>query len=251
MARFAFAGAGRRRLPAVVLPFKSGRGAAQQIALRGQRTSGARGALAPALRLGELRARWRAGRTGAPPGADMFAGADAAQIYGHAIAVAQLAAAEIATAGFGRADIAYAAADVLVAVAEATGNPELRRAAEGMNRAARAPWSRSPAASPPGAMLRTAAYLLAGCAPVRQRTAARHALIIALVGLAHAVARLRAAQQRKLQIDAARSAAARLAAVGSPTWGIDQAAFPVGAMSRPSIGRPALAVSRRARPGRS
>jgi hypothetical protein len=71
------------------------------------------------------------------------------------------------------------------------GGTELLRAAEGMNRAARAPWSRSPAASPPGAMLRTAAYLLAGCAPVRQRTAARHALIIALVGLAHAVARLR------------------------------------------------------------
>jgi hypothetical protein len=68
-------------------------------------------------------------------------------------------------------------------------------------------------------MLRTAAYLLAGCVPARQRTAARRTLIIALVGIAHSVARLRAAQQRKLQADAARSAAVRLAAVGSPTWG--------------------------------
>jgi hypothetical protein len=204
------------------------------------------GTLTPALRLGELRARWREGRTGGPPGADMFAGADAGQIYGHAVSVTQLAAAEIATARSGRADIAYAAADVLVAAAEATGNPELRRAAEGLNRAARAPWSRPPAASPSGAMLRTAAYLLAGCAPVRQRAAVRRALIITLVGLAHAVARLRVAQHRKLQADAARSAAARLAAVGGPTWGIDEAAFPVGVMSRPAAARrPAPTVSRR------
>jgi hypothetical protein len=204
----------------------------------------------PALRLGEMRARWWAGRTGAPPGADMFAGADAGQIYAHAVAVAQLAAAEIATARSGRADIAYAAADLLVAAAEATGNPELRRAAEGLNRAARAPWSRPPAESPAGAMLRTSAYLLAGCAPVRQRTAARRALIIALVGLAQAVARLRAAQQRKLQADAARSAAARLAAVGGPTWGTDPTTFPIGVMARPSnVGRSTSAASRGARPG--
>jgi len=205
------------------------------------------GTLDPALRLGELRARWRVGRTGAPPGADMFAGADAGQIYAHAATAAQLAAAEIAKARYGRADIAYGAADLLVAAAQATGNPELRRAADGLNRAARAPWSRPPVASPSGAMLRTAAYLLAGCAPARQRTAVRRALIIALVGLARAVARLRSAQQRKLQADAARNAAARLAVVGGPTWGTDPAAFPVGAMARPSnVGRSTSAVSRRA-----
>jgi len=204
------------------------------------------GTLTPALRLGELRARWREGRTGAPPGADMFAGVDAGQIYAHAVAVAQLAAAKIGSARSGRADIAYAAADLLVAAAEATGNPELRRAAEGLNRAARAPWSRSPAASPLGAMLRTASYLLAACAPVHRRSSARRGLIIALVGLAQAVARLRATQQRKLQADAARSAAARLAAVGGPTWGTSRAAFSVGAMARPlNVGRPASAVSRR------
>jgi hypothetical protein len=205
--------------------------------------------LAPELRLGEMRARWRAGRTGAPPGADMFAGADAGQIYAHAVAVAQLAAAEIATARSGRADIAYAAADLLVAAAQATGNPELRRAADGLNRAARAPWSRPPVASPPGAVLRTAAYLLAACAPVRQRTAARRALIIGLVGLARAVARLRAVQQRQLQADAARNAAARLAAVGGPTWGTEPPTFPVGAMARPpNVGRSTSAASRRALP---
>jgi hypothetical protein len=204
------------------------------------------GTLTPALRLGELRARWREGRTGAPPGADMFAGVDAGQIYAHAVAVAQLAAAKIGSARSGRADIAYAVADLLVAAAEATGNPELRRAAEGLNRAARAPWGRSPAASPLGAMLRTASYLLAACAPVHRRTAARRGLIIALVGLAQAVARLRATQQRKLQADAARSAAARLAAVGGLTWGNSRAAFSVGVVARPlNVGRPASAVSRR------
>ena len=106
------------------------------------------GTLATALRLGEMRARWRAGRTGAPPGVDMFAGADAGQIYAHAVAVAQLAAAEMATARSGRADIAYAAADLLVAAAQATGNPELHRAADGLNRADRAPWSRPPRCEP-------------------------------------------------------------------------------------------------------
>jgi hypothetical protein len=209
------------------------------------------GTLAPALRLGELRSRWRAGRTGAPPGADMFADADAGQIYAHAAAVAQHAAAAIATARSGRADIAYAAADLLVAAAEATGSPELRRAAEGLSRAARAPWSRPPTPSPGGAMLRTAAYLLAGCVPARQRTATRRTLIIGLVGLAHAVARLRAAQQRKLQADAARSAAARLAAVGGPTWGTTPTTLPA-AMKRPPGTRGATPVSSpRIRPGRT
>lgn len=189
------------------------------------------GTLTPALRLGELRARWPEGRTGASPGADMFAGVDVGQIYAHAVAVAQLAAAKIGSARSGRADIAYAAADLLIAAAEATGSIELRRAAEGLSRAARAPWSRPTAPSLDGAMLRTAAYLLAGCVPARQRTATRRALISGLVGLAHAVVRLRAAQRRKLQADAARSAVARLAAVGGPTWGAAPAAIPV-AMNR-------------------
>ena len=120
------------------------------------------GTLDPALRLGELRARWRAGRPGAPPGADLFTGADVGQIYLHAAAVAQHAAAEIASARSGRADIAYAAADLLIAAAEATGSAELRRAAEGLTRAARAPWRRPSVPSPAGAMLRTAPYLPAG-----------------------------------------------------------------------------------------
>lgn len=208
------------------------------------------GTLAPALRLGELRARWRIGRTGAPPDADMFDGADARQIYAHAAAVAQQAAAEIATARSGRADIAYAAADLLIAAAEATGSIELRRAAEGLSRAARAPWSRPTTPSRDGAMLRTVAYLLAGCVPARQRTATRRALIIGLVGLAHAVARLRAAQRRKLQADAARDAVARLAAVGGPTWGATSTALPA-AMNRTLGTRDAIpASSPRIRPRR-
>jgi hypothetical protein len=210
------------------------------------------GTLDPALRLGELRSRWRAGRPGAAPGPDVFAGASLGQVYAHAATVAQQAAAEISTAQSGRADIAWAAADLLTAAAETTGSPELRRAAEGLSRAARAPWGRIPAPSPAGAMLRTAAYLLAGCVPARQLTAARRALIIALASLAHSVARLRAVQQRKLQADAALRAATRLAAAGGPTWGADSTAFAVAAMTRPSGTRVATSVaSRSTRPGRT
>ena len=123
------------------------------------------------------------------------------QVYAHAAAVAQQTAAEITTARSGRADIAWATADLLTAAAEATGSPELRRAAEELSRAARAPWGRPQAPSTAGLMLRTAAYLLVGCAPARQPAATRRALIIAFAGLAHSVARLRAAQQRNTQAE--------------------------------------------------
>ncbi len=103
------------------------------------------GTLAPALRLGELRARWRTGRTGAPPGADMFAGADAGQIYAHAAAVAQQAAAEIHTARSILLGVTQAPADrdrrgergiradgkdqvLLQALTRGRGEPEQRRA---------------------------------------------------------------------------------------------------------------------------
>ena len=92
------------------------------------------------------------------------------------------------------ADIAWAAADVLTAAAEATGSPELQRAADGFSRAARAPWGRIPPPSPGGAGLRTAAYLLATCTPPgTRRRIDRLALFAALAGLARVVAELRGA----------------------------------------------------------
>lgn len=151
------------------------------------------GDLSQQLGLGRLRTRWAAGRAGAAPGPDLFDGADARWVYAYAAAVAQRAAGDIRAArGRDRAGIAWAAADLITSAAEATGNPELRRAADGFRRAARAPWGRAPAArSPAGAMIRTAAYALAGCAPVNQRSAVRRALIAALTLLARAVADMR------------------------------------------------------------
>ena len=153
------------------------------------------------------------------PGPELFDGADASEIYAYAAGVAGQAARELAAGRPGRADIAWAAADLLTAAAAATGNPELGRAADGFGRAARSPWGRTPATSPGGLMLRTAAYLLASCRPGGQRSrTAWRALVTALAGLAQAVADLRAAQQRQLQAAAAREAATRLAARTVPDW---------------------------------
>jgi hypothetical protein len=91
----------------------------------------------------------------APPRPDLFDGADARWVYAYAAAVAQRAADDL-RAVRDRAGIAWAAANLITSAAEATGNPELRRAADGFRRAARAPWGRAPAArSPSGAMIRT------------------------------------------------------------------------------------------------
>jgi hypothetical protein len=230
------------------------------------------------LGLGQLRARWAAGRPGAAPGPDLFDGASAGQIYAHAAAAAGRAATELRAARGGRrADIAWAAADLITAAAQATGSAELRQAADGFRRAARSPWGRAPAPSPAGAILRTAAYLLAGCAPVDRRAAVRRALIAALAVLAGAVTQMRQNQmrreqasrireeqarrardpggrerqdqQRSLQFEAARQAARGLAQAGGPTWGADPAAVAAAAAnlaaprSRPA--RAATAARRR------
>jgi len=175
------------------------------------------GTLDPALRLGELRARWRAGQPGAGPGPGLFAGAARAEIYEHAARAAAGAARELAGGRAGRADVAWAAADLLTAAAGATGNPELGRAAEAFTRAARAAWGRTPAPSPAGSMLRTAAYLIASCRRTRQPQPARavRVMLTALAGLARTLAELRAAQARRLQAAAAAAAAARLADVAA------------------------------------
>jgi hypothetical protein len=172
--------------------------------------------LDPRLSLAALRGRWRAGRPGAAPGADLFAGQAASDIYRYAALAAADAARQLQPAGSAQAgDVAWAAADLLTAAAEATGSPELRSAADWFARAGRAPWGRPQAPSPGGLMLRTAAYLLAACSPGGwQRQVTRAGLLTALTGLARALARLRTQQQRLLQAAAAREAAAGLAAAG-------------------------------------
>ena len=106
---------------------------------------------------------------------------------------------------------------MLTAAAEATGNPELARAAEAFTRAARAAWGRVPAPSPAGSMLRTAAYLIASCSRTRRPQPARavRVMLTALAGLARTLAELRAAQARRLQAAAAAAAAAGLADVAA------------------------------------
>jgi hypothetical protein len=90
------------------------------------------GTLDERLTLPALRARWRMGQPGAAPGAELFAGTDLNEIYRHAAQAARLAARELGYAR-PRPDVAWAAADVVVAAAEATGNPALRQAADGLS----------------------------------------------------------------------------------------------------------------------
>jgi hypothetical protein len=204
-------------------PDQAGRPAAWSVTLpgltdrAGQPVWFAGGTLDPALRLGELQARWRAGQPGAGPGPGLFTGAARAEIYEHAARAAAQAARELAGGRAGRADVAWAAADLLTAAAEATGNPELGRAAEDFTRAARAAWGRIPAPSPAGSMLRTAAYLIASCRRTSQPQPARavRVLLTVLAGLARTLAELRAAQARRLQAAAAAAAAAGLADVAA------------------------------------
>jgi hypothetical protein len=170
------------------------------------------------LSLPALRHRWEAGLPGIPPGPEAFAGADTRDIFGYAAAVAAEAARQLGASPTAAqsADIAWAAADVLTATAQATGSPELQQASDLFSRAARASWGRIPPPSPGGAALRTAAYLLTACVPDRsRRTITRLTLISSLAGLARAVAALREAQDRLLQASAARSAVACLTAAAS------------------------------------
>ena len=137
---------------------------------------------------------------------------------------------------------------MLTAAAEATGSPDLARAADSFSRAARAPWGRIPAPSPPGAGLRTAAYLLTACIPAgtRRRTD-RLPLVRALVGLAIAVAEMRDAQRRLLQAAAARRAAADLDAAAAA--GPDPAEVPAR-LATAFAGPPVTVCPATARPGR-
>ena len=163
--------------------------------------------------------------------------------------------AELRAGRAGRADIAWAAADLLTAAAEATGNPELARAAEDFTRAARAAWGRAPApartgrcSAPPPTSSRPAA------APAAPPARAVRLMLTALAGLARTLAELRAAQARGLQAAAAASAAARLADVaaaidyGETVPQLAATSFP--RQPRPARPAPAAGPAARSRPPR-
>jgi hypothetical protein len=220
------------------------------------------GTLDQALELGRMRARWRAGQAGAGPGPDYFTGAARSEVYQHAARAAGRAADELRAGRPGRADVAWAAADVLTAAAAATGSPELARAAEDLTRAARAAWGRVPAPSPVGSMLRTAAYLIASCHPTSRPQPARafRDLLLAIASLARTLAELRAVRDRLQQAAAAAASADRLAAAAAqiehagtapapaarPAPGLASDSFP--APPRPAPPGPAARPAPRPRP---
>jgi hypothetical protein len=177
--------------------------------------------LDPSLALPVLRRAWR--NSGSLPAArlNLPYGSEIRDVYAYAAAVAIDAASRLGQArGRDAADIAWAAADLLICVASATGNPELRAAADGFTRSGRCAWGRTPEPSDHGLSLRTAAWLLAVTGPGSGSTDAEDravtaAMITAIAGLAQAVARLRAEQNRLLQAGTARETAAGLEASGA------------------------------------
>jgi hypothetical protein len=171
------------------------------------------GKLAPDLTLPKLRHRWAP--ASAASTAQTFTAADRSAIYQHAARTARNAAQQIrdlaATDPGTAADAAWAAADTLHAAASALGNPELRRAADAYDRAARCAYGRLPRPTPAGNRLRTAARILSAAAIVTgDSLIAQLRLILQLAALAEAVIELRAAQQHAAQLGAARTAAERL-----------------------------------------
>jgi hypothetical protein len=171
------------------------------------------GKLAPDLTLPKLRHRWTP--AGAATPTSVFTPAERNAVYEHSVRAARDAAQQIrrfAAADPGAAaDAAWAAADTLHAAASALGNPELRRAADAYDRAARYAYGRVPRPTPVGNRLRTAARVLSAAviAP-GDPLLAQLRLIVQLEALAQADTDLRTAQRHAAQATAARTAATRL-----------------------------------------
>jgi len=175
------------------------------------------GRLHDSLTLPRLRASWAKaeGTTGERSGAFRISAPERAEIYRHAARQAAVAAEHVRRCAAGDpqsgADAAWAAADALHAAARATGNRVLRCAADGYDRAARAPHRRVPPRSREGDGLRTAARLLAMAGDSGSHGAGQAgALARNLVMLVDAVSVLHAAQQHAAQAAAARQAAEQL-----------------------------------------
>jgi hypothetical protein len=136
-------------------------------------------------------------------------------LYRHAARQAATAAEHIRRSARGHpkggADTAWAAADTLNAAARALHYPELRRAADAYDRAARQPYGRIPLRTRSGDQLRATARLIALVGNVSgDSTLAVAALVASLFDLAAAVTELRQAQQHAAQAAAARRAAEHL-----------------------------------------
>ena len=181
------------------------------------------GRLAAGLTLPRLRRGWDAPRN-APErsGAFRFTVPEQNAIFEHAARQAGMAAEEIRHAAHSdpaaaaAADAAWAAADVLHVAAKALRSPDLRRAADSYDRAARAGYGRIPHATSTGRQLRAAARLMAMTGQLTgDTTLIAMALAANLAALAVAVAELRQAQRRAAQAAAARAAATRLYAACS------------------------------------
>jgi len=179
------------------------------------------GRLAAGLALPRLRRSWDSPRI-APErsGAFRFTVPEQNAIFEHAARQASLAAEQIRHAAHSdpaaAADAAWAAADVLHVAAKALRSPDLRRAADSYDRAARAPYGRIPRATSTGRQLRAAARLMAMTSQLAGETVLiATALAANLTVLAVAVAELRRAQQHAAQAAAAKVAATRLYATYS------------------------------------
>jgi hypothetical protein len=176
------------------------------------------GKLAPDLTLPKLRRRWdpKAGTQPRSTTPHRITPADRRAAYEHAAREARNAADHIrhcaATGPARAADAAWAAADTLHAAARVLRSPELRRAADAYDRAARAPHGRIPRRSGSGDELRQCAQLL-GALSQRSGPLAATGLILSLAALAEAVTELRAAQHHIAQAAAARRAARHLHAM--------------------------------------
>jgi hypothetical protein len=220
------------------------------------------GRLAAGLTLPRLRAGWALPRNGPErPGAFRCTIPEQNAIFDHAARQAHLAAEHIRFAARGDpavgADVAWAAADALRVAARVLNNPELRRAAESYDRAARAQFGRIPHATGAGHQVRATARLMAMAGRATgDATLVAVALIANLADLTLAVAELRRAQRHAAQAAAARAAAShlqaardqrrprpeRLAADQHPSPAARSANVATGDFPAPLLGRP-LAVS--------
>jgi hypothetical protein len=179
------------------------------------------GRLAPGLTLPRLRRCWDSPRN-APErsGASRFTAPEQDAIFEHAARQARMAAEHIWHAAHSDpaagADAAWAAADILHVAAKALRSPDLRRAADSYDRAARTRYGRIPRTTSAGQQLRAAARLIAMTGQLTgDTTLIAIALAANLAALAGAVAELRRTRQHAAQAAAAQVAATRLYATCS------------------------------------
>ena len=169
------------------------------------------GKLAADLTLPKLRHRWP--QRGSE---DRFTAAERSAAWDHVAQAVDHASAHIRSLLAGddpgaAADAAWATSDTLHAAAAALGSRILRQAADAYDRAARAPYGRTPAPTPAGDGLRRAARLLSAYGYITSDPSFRPlVLIIRLAALAEAVADLRQSQQHAVQAAGALRAAQQL-----------------------------------------